>query len=127
MAFVVVCPGKGWLLAHPGYTKQSQLSHTEIHTQHSWQNSPLDNVNNIIIQTPRICNSRNMHIDTSNGTLLIQCTTFNALPQNKSMSGALSAVLKKGCLLSCRSSIGQVRLLSVVLKTFGLVDGCKWT
>lgn len=55
MAFVVVCLGKGWLLAHPGYAKQSPLSHTEIYTQHSWQNSLLDNVNTVIIQTPRIC------------------------------------------------------------------------
>lgn len=66
-----------------------------------------------------------MHIVTSNGTLPIQCTTFTVLLQNKSMSEALSAVLKKGRLLSCRSSIGQVELLSVVLKSFRLADGCK--
>lgn len=66
-----------------------------------------------------------MHTVTSNGTLPIQCTTFKVLLQNKLRSGALSAVLKKGRLLSCRSSIGQVELLSVVLKPFGLADGCK--
>lgn len=48
-------PWKGVTISTPWICQAIPVSHTEIYTQHSWQNSPLGNVNNVIIQIHRLC------------------------------------------------------------------------
>lgn len=48
-------PWKGMTISTSWVCQAIPVSHTEIYTQHSWQNNPLDNVNNAIIQIPRLC------------------------------------------------------------------------
>ena len=114
-------PWKGMIVSVSCLCQAVPVSHTDIHAQHSSQNSPLENVNNAVTQVHRPC-------VVEICTLSLQMVHY---PANVLLSMHYSRLNRRldRCPRSWRKVVpcSEVQLdRSVLLNPFRFVNGCKW-